>query len=82
MGCRGRFDKSSLVRFTAQGVGGERTVVLDPGGRYPGRGAYICPSRRCFEKAMGKKSLLRGLAADVAHPDIEEQFIDMLDIHR
>jgi predicted RNA-binding protein YlxR (DUF448 family) len=82
MGCGGRFAKSSLVRFTVEDAGGARTVALDPDGSRPGRGAYLCASRQCFDKAMAKKMLLRRLAADAAHPDIEEQFIDMLENHR
>jgi predicted RNA-binding protein YlxR (DUF448 family) len=82
MGCGGRFAKSSLVRFTVQGVNGIPTLVIDPGGAAPGRGAYICPSKRCFERAMARKTILRRLGVTTIDPGAEEQFFEMLDNDR
>ncbi|MCD8022239.1 MAG: YlxR family protein [Lachnospiraceae bacterium] len=39
----------------------EGEIVLDVTGRKNGRGAYLCPRRDCFEKAMKNKGLERSL---------------------
>ena len=37
----------------------EEEFVLDTTGKKNGRGAYICPSKECFEKAVKSKGLER-----------------------
>ena len=37
----------------------EEEFVLDASGKKNGRGAYICPSKECFEKAVKNKGLER-----------------------
>lgn len=58
MACGRTSSKADLVRFvrTAQG-----TVEVDPSGRAPGRGAYLCPEHACFERASKRRSLERAL---------------------
>ena len=46
--CGRSAQKSELVRFVRTS---EQTVRCDPAGRMPGRGAYLCPDRACFETA-------------------------------
>jgi hypothetical protein len=36
-------------------------VTGDPGGRLPGRGAYVCRSAVCLDKAITKGALTRAL---------------------
>jgi hypothetical protein len=36
-------------------------VTVDPTGRLPGRGAYICRAEACLEKAIAKGALSRAL---------------------
>lgn len=40
-------------------------VVVDPSGRAPGRGAYICRNLACLELALKKKQLARSLKTPV-----------------
>jgi hypothetical protein len=40
-------------------------VVLDPTGRLPGRGAYLCDDRTCRATAMKKGALSRALATGI-----------------
>ena len=47
VGCRGRENKSELLRIVARdGVG-----VVDPAQTLPGRGVYLHPSRDCLDRA-------------------------------
>ncbi len=39
----------------------EGKVEVDPGGKRPGRGAYLCRQKRCWEIAIERRSLDRAL---------------------
>lgn len=56
--CGRKGPKSGLVRVirTPQGA-----VAADTTGKAPGRGAYLCSSPECWELALRKNSLERGL---------------------
>ncbi len=66
--CRQVRAKSELVRVvrTPQGE-----VRLDATGKTAGRGAYLCPSRRCLEKAVKQGRLSRALASPIGPEVIE-----------
>jgi predicted RNA-binding protein YlxR (DUF448 family) len=58
--CRRVRDKRELVRLV-RAAGG--AIEIDSTGKKEGRGAYICPVRACWEKALKGKQLeisLRG----------------------
>ena len=52
LGCGVRRPKNELVRVVRLKDGG---VVLDKTGKVSGRGAYICPSIACYNKARKAK---------------------------
>ena len=56
VGCQEMKNKKELLRVLRTEDG---TVVLDTTGRKNGRGAYLCYSEECFEKAVKSKSLER-----------------------
>ena len=56
--CRAQKPKTELVRIVRDKSG---EVSLELGGRKPGRGAYICKSVECLEKARKSKALERAL---------------------
>ncbi len=58
LGCREPREKRALVRVVRSPDG---TVDIDPGGKKPGRGAYICPDLNCLEEAIQRKQLERAL---------------------
>ena len=62
MGCRERKAKKELIRVVR---GTDGTVSLDFGGKLNGRGAYICPSVACLQKARKAKSLERSLEVPI-----------------
>jgi len=52
MGCNIRRPKGELVRVVRIKDG---SVVLDKTGKVSGRGAYICPDIKCYNKARKAK---------------------------
>ena len=55
-GCMEMKPKSELVRIVRSPEG---DISLDLTGRKNGRGAYICKSSACFDKALKKKAFER-----------------------
>ena len=58
-GCGRRAPQRELVRFAAPG--GD----LVQGRTVPGRGAYTCPDRACFDRAVASRGFTRVLRAPV-----------------
>ena len=61
--CRVMTDKQALIRLA---VNKEGEVFLDPAGKKPGRGAYVCRSSKCLEAALRGRKLDRGLKTKVS----------------
>ena len=55
--CRSIREKRDLLRIVAMAGG----VTIDPGGRAPGRGAYVCRTAECMDTAIRKGALNRAL---------------------
>ena len=66
--CRQKQDKNALVRIVRSPEGGIR---LDPGGRAPGRGAYLCPREACLNLALKKGSLSKSLHSSLSAEEQE-----------
>ena len=62
LGCREPRAKNELLRIvrTAEGE-----IKLDRKGKLSGRGAYICPSRACFDRARKSKAIERSLEVTI-----------------
>ena len=58
IGCQEMKNKKEMMRILKTA---ENEIVLDTTGRKNGRGAYLCFSRECFEKAVKSKGLERSL---------------------
>ena len=52
--CRQIKDKKALIRLVRAENGG---VEVDLSGRKPGRGAYLCPKKDCWELVLKKNRL-------------------------
>lgn len=61
-GCQAFQDKKSLIRIVRTPSG---EIVIDPSGKAPGRGAYVCRNAGCISKAAAGKGLDRALKAPV-----------------
>ena len=71
VGCRTTGGKKGLIRLVRSSAG---EVAIDPTGKMPGRGAYICPTPECLRQAIKGKRLARALRAD-----IPEELVRQLD---
>ena len=57
--CRNMQEKRTLMRLTKSGD----EVLYDASGKLPGRGAYICKSTECLERAKKNRAVERALGA-------------------
>ena len=62
-GCREMKPKRDLVRVVNQPDG---EITVDATGKLNGRGAYICKSKECLEKAKKANSLSRAFETKVS----------------
>lgn len=62
--------KRELIRLVVNKAG---EVELDPVGKKPGRGAYVCRQRSCLARAIKEQHLARGLKRN-----LEEGIISQL----
>lgn len=69
VGCREVKPKRSMMRIvrTTDGL-----IEVDPRGKKPGRGAYLCLKRSCWETALKRRSLDHALKISVP-PEVEEK---------
>lgn len=56
IGCNSKKDKNELIRIVKNKDG---KISIDRTGKAQGRGAYICDSIECLEKAIKSKKLER-----------------------
>ncbi|HIS32459.1 MAG TPA: YlxR family protein [Candidatus Limivivens intestinipullorum] len=69
IGCQEMKNKKEMMRILKTA---ENEIVLDTTGRKNGRGAYLCFSRECFEKAVKSKGLERSLKMSIPKSVYEE----------
>ena len=62
VGCRTQRPKRELARIVRSPSG---SIELDREGKAPGRGAYVCPSRECVERARSARAVARSLRCEV-----------------
>ena len=72
-------DKSGLVRVVKSSDG---TVSVDPTGKKNGRGAYLCFSRECLDKAIKNHGLERSLKTAVPDEVYERLKKELEDIEK
>ena len=62
VGCQEMKEKKSLIRVVKTAEG---DIILDDTGKKNGRGAYLCRSMDCLEKAVKNKGLERSLKVKI-----------------
>ena len=75
-GCREMKNKKEMMRVLKTGEG---EILLDTTGRKNGRGAYLCYSLECLEKARKNKGLERSLKTEIpqeVYERLEKEFED------
>ena len=68
VGCREMKPKRELIRVVR---GPDGTVSMDPVGKKPGRGAYVCRQQACLMRAIRQKQLERQLEVQLT-PEVSE----------
>ena len=68
VGCREMKPKRELIRVVRSPDG---AVSLDPVGKKPGRGAYVCRSEACLKRAIKQKQLERQLETSLT-PEVAD----------
>ena len=66
VGCQEMKEKKSLIRVVKTAEG---DIILDDTGKKNGRGAYICKSKECLEKAVKNRGIERSLKTGIS-PEI------------
>ena len=61
-GCNMKKDKKELIRIVFDK---NENISVDETGKLPGRGAYICDSMECLEKAIKTKRLEKTLKTKI-----------------
>lgn len=62
VGCREPSEKGSLIRVVRATDG---SVRVDPTGKFPGRGAYVCGKKDCLKVAIKHKKLSKALRCEI-----------------
>ena len=62
VGCREMKEKKSMIRVVRSPEG---ELSLDPTGKKPGRGAYVCREGECLARAIKQHQLERQLQAEM-----------------
>ena len=68
VGCREMKPKRELIRVVRAPDG---SVSMDPMGKKPGRGAYVCRQEACLMRAIRQKQLERQLEVQLT-PEVSE----------
>jgi predicted RNA-binding protein YlxR (DUF448 family) len=61
--CRKKTDKRQLTRLVKTA---EEGLLIDPTGKYNGRGTYLCENPLCWEKAVKTRLLDQALRAEIS----------------
>lgn len=64
--CQERHPKRELIRVVCTPEG---TVKIDPRGKQPGRGAYVCHNPQCWDVALEPRRLSRALRCRVGYEE-------------
>ena len=64
--CRSPRPKREMVRVVRTAAG---TVEVDPSGKKPGRGAYLCRLPECWRRALQRTALDHALKTEISEAD-------------
>ena len=76
VGCGEMKPKKTLIRVLRQ----NEDYIVDSSGRKNGRGAYLCPSLACLNKAVKNRGLERSFKQQIP-PDIYDRLKQELEAH-
>jgi uncharacterized protein len=67
--CRVQRAKRELVRVVRTA---DQAVLVDPTGKHPGRGAYLCRDPRCWQTALRRNVLSGALKTELRTEDRQD----------
>lgn len=79
VGCGEDKEKKAMLRVIKTSEG---EILLDDTGKKNGRGAYICKTMQCLEKAVKNKGLERSLKVRIPHEVYDELKKEMADYEK
>ena len=79
MGCGEDKEKKAMLRVIKTSEG---EILLDDTGKKNGRGAYICKTMQCLEKAVKNKGLERSLKVRIPQEVYDELKKEMADYEK
>lgn len=72
-GCNVSKPKKELIRISCY----DGNIKIDPTGKSPGRGIYLCSNTECFQLAKKRKAIGRGLNIDVDEEQMNQLFAEL-----
>ena len=69
MGCNSKKDKNELIRIVKNN---KNEITVDKTGKQEGRGAYICNSMECLEKAIKSRRIEKAIEAKISDEIFEQ----------
>ena len=69
LGCREMKPKKELIRVVKSPAD---EISLDPVGKKPGRGAYVCPDANCFKRVAKSNALSRAFKMQISSEIMDE----------
>ena len=78
IGCMTSRPKKDLIRIAADADG----LHIDPSGKMPGRGAYLCRNGECAMLALKKNAFGRSLRTEVSRQQAEELAAQIAELSR
>lgn len=76
VGCGKMKDKKEMMRVLKSAEG---PIVLDMSGKKNGRGAYLCRTAECLQKARKNKGLERSFKMNIpqqVYEELEKEFVE------
>lgn len=70
--------QSELIRVAFR----EGKLTVDPAGKVPGRGVYLCPEKECIETAEKKNGFQRALRTRLPKEELDVVFTELREIVR
>ena len=74
LGCREGKPKKELIRVVRSPEG---VISLDFRGKKPGRGAYVCPEKACFDRIKKSKALERAFECPIPDEIYENLYAEL-----
>ena len=71
VGCNEFHQKEELLRVVKHPTMG---VMVDPAGKLPGRGVYICRNAECLNLAIKRNSFRRSLQTDIPQAVVSDLY--------